>query len=281
MKLNKLLANIQKPNLYEPGTAVMWTDEHISKQLLQVHLNENVDLASRKPETIKNTVDWILENSGGEKLNILDLGCGPGLYSTMLAEKGHNVTGVDFSKNSIEFAKKKAKEDGHEINYLQANYLELELPEQSFDLVLLIYTDLGVLLPEDRIRLLRFIHNVLKHGGTFIFDVLNDKQLPKKVAPKNWEVAESGFWKQEPYLALSQSFLYEKEKVILYQHQIVDENKSVDLYRFWTHFFAHSGLKKLLAENEWENVDFYKDVLPGGDLFSGEHVTFTVARKKK
>ncbi|WP_321345899.1 class I SAM-dependent methyltransferase [uncultured Draconibacterium sp.] len=281
MKLNKLLANTQKPNLYEPGTAIMWTDEHISKQLLQVHLNENVDLASRKPATIKKTVNWILEKSGGEKLNILDLGCGPGLYSTMLAEKGHNVTGVDFSKNSIDYAKNKAKEDGLKINYIQSNYLELELPQQSFDLVLLVYTDLGVLLPEDRMKLLGFIHGVLKPGGTFIFDVLYDQELPKKVAPKNWEAAEYGFWKPEPYLALSESFLYEKEKVILYQHQIVDENESVDLYRFWTHFFAHSDLKKLLAENEWENVEFYEDVLQGGDLFSGEHVTFTVARKMK
>ena len=281
MKLNKLLANTQKPNLYEPGTAVMWTDEHISKQLLQVHLNEHVDLASRKPETIKNTVEWILEKSGGEKLNILDLGCGPGLYSTILAEKGHKVTGVDFSKNSIVYAKSKAEEDGLEINYIQANYLDLELPGQNFDLVMMIYTDLGVLLPEDRTKLLGFIHGVLKPGGTFIFDVLNDKDLPKKVAPKNWEVADAGFWKPEPYLALSESFLYEEEKVILYQHQVVNENEKVDVYRFWTHFFGHSNLTKLLAENEWENVEFFEDVLPGGDLFSGEHVTFTVARKKK
>nr|WP_321355975.1 class I SAM-dependent methyltransferase [uncultured Draconibacterium sp.] len=281
MKLNKLITNTQKPNLYEPGTAIMWTDEHISKQLLQVHLNEHIDLASRKPETIKNTVDWILEKTGGEKLNILDLGCGPGLYSTMLAEKGHNVTGVDFSKNSIDYAKNKAKEDGLEINYIQSNYLDLELPEQSFDLVLLIYTDFGVLLPEDRTKLLRFIQGALKPGGTFIFDVLNDKGLHKKVAPKNWEVAETGFWKPEPYLALSESFLYEKGKVILYQHQIVDENDKLDVYRFWTHFFWHSDLKKLLAENEWQDIEFCEDVLSGGDLFSGEHVTFTVARKKE
>ncbi|WP_347840562.1 class I SAM-dependent methyltransferase [uncultured Draconibacterium sp.] len=281
MKLNKLLANSQKPKLYEPDTAIMWTDKHISKQLLQVHLNEHVDLASRKPETIKNTVNWILDKSGGEKLNILDLGCGPGLYSNLLAQKGHNVTGVDFSDNSINYAKRKAKEDGLEINYIQSNYLELELPEQSFDLVLLIYTDLGVLIPEDRAKLLRLIYTVLKLGGNFIFDVLNDKDLPKKGSAKNWEVAEKGFWKPQPYLALSESFLYEKEKVILYQHQIVDENEGVSLYRFWTHFFAAADLKKLLPENEWQNVELFEDVLPGGNLFGGEHVTFTVARKKQ
>ncbi len=37
-----------KPELYTQGTSFMWTDEHISKQLLDVHLNVDTDLASRK-----------------------------------------------------------------------------------------------------------------------------------------------------------------------------------------------------------------------------------------
>jgi hypothetical protein len=40
-----------KPALYQKGTAVMWTDPYISKQLLDVHLNPNLDLASRKMKT--------------------------------------------------------------------------------------------------------------------------------------------------------------------------------------------------------------------------------------
>lgn len=279
MKINKLLSYTQRPNLYEPGSANMWTDEYISTQLLQVHLDENVDLASRKVKTIENTVNWILEKSGGEKLNILDLGCGPGLYATKLAQKGHTVTGVDFSANSINYAKNKAIENGVKINYLQKNYLDLELPEQSFDLVLLVYTDMGVLLPDEREKIHRFVFRTLKPGGLFIFDVLNDKDLNKKVAPGSWEITAAGFWKPIPYLALSASFLYLKEKVILYQHTIIDENDKIDVYRFWTHFFAQNDLLQLLSGNEWQCIEFYENVLPDEGLFSGENVTFTVARK--
>lgn len=257
----------------------MWTDEHISKQLLQLHLNTEIDLASRKLESINNTVEWILEKVPNKSLNILDLGCGPGLYSQRLAEKGHKVTGVDFSKSSIDYAQKEAEKKSLEIDYINANYLGLELPENSFDLVILIFTDLGVLLPVERERMIRFVYYVLKPGGTFIFDVLNDKDLEKKTTPKNWEAAESGFWKPEPFVALSESFIYKKEKVILYQHILLDEKENVDIYRFWTHFFSHLDLEAILKNCGFEVFSFYEDVLPADDMWNGDNVTFCLARK--
>ena len=87
MKIMDIIKNTSKPGLYTKGTSVMWTDEYISRQLLDIHLNKEVDLGSRKEETIKSTVEWILENVDKEQLNILDMGCGPGLYTELLAEK--------------------------------------------------------------------------------------------------------------------------------------------------------------------------------------------------
>jgi hypothetical protein len=48
--------------------------------------------------------------------------------------------------------------------------------------------------------------------------------------------------KNKPYIALSESHIYEEEKVILYQHILLDEQENIDIYRFWTHFFSQSGL---------------------------------------
>ena len=111
------------------------------------------------------------------------------------------------------------------------------------------------------------------------YDVLNDNNMEQKIAPKNWEVAESGFWKPEPYLALSESFLFEKEKVILYQHILLDEKENIDIYRFWTHFFSQKDLEILLKKNAFVKYEFYENVLPEGDLWNGGNVTFTVAVK--
>ena len=269
-----------KPELYEQGTAFMWTDKHISKQLLAVHLNPEIDLASRKMTSIKKTAKWILNmQKQNAKLNILDLGCGPGLYSEIFAQQGHSVTGVDISEESIKYAEKSAKDKKLDITYINANYLELELEEGSFDLAVLVYTDFGVLLPEQREKLLRFIYKVLKKGGMFIFDVLKDKNLEEKMTPRSWEAADNGFWKDEPYLALSESFLYPKEKTILYQHILLDSKDNMDIYRFWTHFFSETDLQEILQKNAFTQIGFRDDILPQGNLWNGDNVMFTTAIK--
>ncbi|WP_340113083.1 class I SAM-dependent methyltransferase [Maribellus mangrovi] len=279
MGINKIVKYAGKPALYEKGTDVMWTDPHISKQLLEIHLHPDIDLASRKKSTVEKTIKWIFEQVEDNEMKILDLGCGPGLYTQIIAQRGHKVTGVDFSENSIDYAKQQAKAKNLDIEYINKNYLDLDLPENAFDLVMMIYTDLGVLLPEERNQLLSKIEKVLKPGGTLIFDVLNDKDLDKKVSPKNWEVAGQGFWRENPYLTLSESFFYEKEKVILNQH-IVAEDENTSVYRFWTHYFSHDDLMRLLKTFDFTEIEFCENVLPAdGNLWSGENVTFCKMRK--
>jgi len=259
----------------------MWTDSYISEQLLITHLDQDTDLASRKKTTINNTVDWILNKTSKNKLNILDLGCGPGLYAEIFTKKGHSVTGVDFSKNSIKYARKKAEKKNLDITYLNKNYLELELQKDQFDLVILIFTDLGPLLPDERDQLLSIIKKLLKPGGIFIFDVLTDKNIENKLSPKNWVASRQGFWKKRPYLALTESFLYKKEKVILFQHIIVDEQDNISTYRFWNHFFSNSDLEKILLKHGYGEISFYNDVLPSGDGYKSEDVTFCRSVNKK
>ena len=277
--MKELLNFTKRPELYEKGTAVMWTDPYISRQLLQIHLHPELDLASRKHSTIQSTAKWVLSKAAKEGMHILDLGCGPGLYSEIYAKNGHHVTGVDFSENSIAYATQEAKDKGLNITYLNQDYLELDVPENQFDLATLIYTDLGPLLPAERDRLLANIKQALKPGGILIFDVLNDKKLESKVSPKSWEAAEKGFWREGPYLALSESFFYPDEKLILNQHIVVEESHT-DVYRFWTHFFSKEDLLKILSPYDFTDISFHEDVLPEGDLWNGDNVTFCVCRKK-
>lgn len=274
MKTKDILLNAGKPELYKKGSAIMWTDPYISEQLLDVHLNTEIDLASRKYSTIQRTVEWILDQSQKEKMNILDLGCGPGLYSELLSKKGHKVTGVDFSENSIRYARKEAEKKKLDITYLHENYLELDLPEDQFDLVMLIFTDFGPLMPSERDQLLTSIKKVLRPGGIFILDVLNDTNLESKVNPKSWEISEKGFWKNKPYLALSESFLFKEEKVVLYQHIIVDEQDNIETYRFWNHFFSDDDLYSILSKQRFTDIGFYHNVLPSGYGYTSADVTF-------
>lgn len=282
MNIQKIISASKNPKLYEVGTDIMWTDEYISKQLLNLHINPDIDIASRKQSTIEKTANWILETAQGRKLNILDLGCGPGLYCEQFAKKGHNITGIDFSEKSIEYAKQQVSEKQLEIKYINQNYLEIDY-ENQFDLIVMIYTDFGVLLPEEREILLQKIGKALKPNGTFVFDVLNDKNIENKVAAmhnKNWEVSEiDGFWKPTPYLTFSESFYYQEEKVALNQYFVIDENANIQTYRFWTHYFNTDKIKTIIEKYALSIIEIRENILPEGDFFNGENVTFYKVKK--
>lgn len=279
MNIKKIIDTAQKPEIYTPGTALMWVDEYISTQLLEVHLSQDVELASRKETTIFSTVDWILSKVPGDRLNILDLGCGPGLYTEKLTESGHFVTGMDFSSNSINYAKESANRKKLDINYVQQDYLELE-EENRYDLILLIFTDFGVLTPDQREILLSNIYRALKPGGTFVFDVLNENTGEMTAASKDWELVEKGFWRNCPYLALTESFYYEKQNVTLNQHIIIDEDGGTEIYRFWIHTFSHITLSGIIISAGFGSVECFDSVIPDSDMCCSQSVTFCIATKK-
>ncbi len=268
-----------KPQLYEKGSSVMWTDPYISKQLLELHINPDNDVASRSQVKIERIANWILERAGKAQKKILDLGCGPGLYAELLAQKGHSVIGVDFSENSIRYATRQAKGKKLKIEYLEKNYLDLDFDNQ-FDLVILIYLDFCVLLPEEREKVLENIYRALKKGGLFICDVVNERNIDKKTISQSWEVQETGFWKNTPYIALANGYHFPEAKVLANHHIVLSEDNTVDTYIFWSHYYEKNDLVKILKSKGFKDITGYENVLPeSGDCWNGENVTFYVSRK--
>ena len=106
-------------------TRELWTDKHTSKQMLSFHLNGEIDVASRNTTFIDKSVEWISSYFHvGAGTKIADFGCGPGLYTTRLARKQAEVTGIDFSTRSIEYAQEIAVRENLPIEYINQNYLE-------------------------------------------------------------------------------------------------------------------------------------------------------------
>ncbi|MFC1557070.1 class I SAM-dependent methyltransferase [candidate division KSB1 bacterium] len=116
--------------------------------MLEYHLNESIDVSSRNKNFIEKSVEWIVSYFGvNDTTKIADFRCGPGLYAYRLAEKGAQVTGIDFSENSLEYAKNFAAERELNINYVLSNYLEYET-DNRFDLIIMIMCDFSALSPE-------------------------------------------------------------------------------------------------------------------------------------
>jgi len=268
-----------KPQLYEKGSSVMWTDQHISKQLLELHINPEHDVASRSKLKIEKITNWILEITDNPHMKILDLGCGPGLYAELLAQKGHSITGVDFSESSIQYAIRQAKEKQLDIEYLNKNYLELNFDSQ-FDLVILIYLDFCALLPNERDKVLMNIYRSLKNGGVFICDVVNERNIEKKTISHSWEVQNSGFWKNIPYIALTNGYHYPDAKTIANHHIVIDEHDTIDTYIFWSHYYKKEDLVQILELKGFTDIKNYENILPeSDDCWNGENITFYVSRK--
>lgn len=71
-----------------------------------------------------------------EKLKVLDVGTGPGLFAILMSAKGHDVTAVDVSAEMLNHAKENAENLGSEINFVNINGKELPFKDNSFDIVI-------------------------------------------------------------------------------------------------------------------------------------------------
>lgn len=278
MNILKLFNIAKRPKVYETGSSTIWTDPYISKQLLKYHLASDNDMASRCSEKIELIVDWIQQMLGENNIDILDLGCGPGLYAERLAIKGHKVTGIDFSENSIKHAKESAAENNLNIEYIQMDYRELKIKEK-YDLAVLIYLDFCVLNPDDAKNVLKNIYRSLKPEGMLFLDVINERNIDSKIMPQSWEVAESGFWKETPYIAMSRGYHYPEEKLLLNQHIVIDSEEKVDTYNFWSRYYEKEEMKTLLEMIGYREIKNHESILPPGDCWNGENVTFYTAKK--
>lgn len=130
---------LNKPQIYTQTDVPFWNDEYISKQMLKAHLDPDFEGASRKLSFINRSVDWITHTVPPEAYpRLLDLGCDPGLYAERFARQGYQVTGIDYSNRSIEYARKSALSNGLSIEYHYQNYLNMEF-EHAFDFAVMIY----------------------------------------------------------------------------------------------------------------------------------------------
>ncbi|MBF0187877.1 MAG: methyltransferase domain-containing protein, partial [Magnetococcales bacterium] len=168
---DRILDFSQRPKPFSQSTVKrLWTRPHIAQQMLQFHLNQETDLASRRFETIERIVQFLDDSLSLSNKSLCDLGCGPGLYAKRFAARGARVTGIDFSAHSLAYAEQDAEQAGRTIRYLKADYLLDTLPT-GFDVVTLIYCDLCALAPEQRSRLLKRMRRMLNPGGRVVLDV--------------------------------------------------------------------------------------------------------------
>ena len=242
------------------STRSLWTDPYRSVQMLSAHLNPDTDAASRRPEFIDRACGWIHTTfCSGQSLSVADFGCGPGLYASRLAAAGCRVTGIDFSSNSLHYARTYALEHGLPVRYIEADYLAYEADE-PFDLILMIYLDYSALSPDRRRILLEVFRKSLRPGGRILMDVSTTNAMEQKCESRSYSYSgEADFWSAGPCGVFEHVFLYEKERVSLERYTIVQDGSVQTLYD-WQQHFTRESIRTELESAGFRVDGFFADV---------------------
>jgi 2-polyprenyl-3-methyl-5-hydroxy-6-metoxy-1,4-benzoquinol methylase len=275
--LEALKKSVAKPALYKKSTKKFWDDPYISGQMLKLHLNPEVDSASRSKTTIETESAFIIQKAGiAEGKAVLDLGCGPGLYVREFAKTGAKVTGVDLSEHSIRYANENIKPSFSNVDFKQMNYLQLASKDE-YDVATLIFYDFCVLNPDEQVQLLRRINQALKPGGILVFDVISERFKVQETTQVTTSLGD-GFWTAEPYIEIANTYLYENPKTMGQQYTIITEDERREVIRLYTRLFSQPELKELLNLCGFRIEGMYKNFK--GDPLSEGSETYGVFAKK-
>ncbi|MBN2223489.1 MAG: methyltransferase domain-containing protein [Deltaproteobacteria bacterium] len=269
----------ERPGPFEYYTAQdLWTDDYTSQQMLSYHLNGDIDVSSRNTAFIDRSVEWIVSHfKVGAGTKIADFGCGPGLYATRLAKTGAEITGIDFSSRSIQYALEIAIKNGLNINYVNRNYLEFD-SDDRFDLILMIMCDFCALSPTQRNEMLAKFFTLLKPRGAVLLDVYSLKAFADRQEQASYEAnLLDGFWSPQQYYGFQNTFKYEDEKVVLDKYTIIDPHRTRTVYN-WLQYFGPDTLGKEFTENGFVIEDTFSDV--AGNSFDPDGSEFAVVAGK-
>jgi len=280
MKISDLIARSPIPIPWEEGDNIPWHDPAFSERMLEEHLTQDHDAASRRVEVIEEQAHWIHDCLlGGEPGKILDLGCGPGLYANRLTQFGHRVTGVDYSPASIRYARQQAEKDGLKIAYIEADIRQADYGG-PYDLAMLIYGEFNVFKPVDAALILEKIFQALKPGGRLL---LEPQDLPAiqraKSEPPIWRSYRKGLFSDRPHLFLHENFYDGRTQTVTTRYWVVDaETAEVTRYAQTAQGYTDGDLQELLNHQGFEEVTFYPALAPKEDQSRQEFFGLTAVR---
>lgn len=251
MNLYPLFNRKIPPIPWEEGDNIPWNDPEFSRRMLAYHLDQSTDAASRKFETIDKHVAWIHEKILKEKPSkILDLCCGPGLYTIRLTKLGHECTGIDYSPASIDHAKSFDRRSKYKLDDIRKADIGV-----GFDLVMMIYGEFNVFKPDDAKRILKRAQRSLNAGGKLLMEVHTFEAI-RKVGEQaqSWQANLEGLFSDKPHLLLEESFWDKDSRSSTRRYFVVegDETRSsVVTYQA----YSNKEYKELLEETGFKNVE--------------------------
>ena len=210
---------------------------------------------------------------------VLDLGCGTGNMTELLAKEGYDMIGVDNSEDMLEIASEKRAESGLNILYLLQDMREFEL-YGTVKAVVSICDSINYILEEDDLReVFSLVNNYLDPKGVFIFDFNTRYKYEEILGDRT--IAEN----REECSFIWDNYYYEDEKINEYDLSLfIETDKDSGLYRKYeeTHYqraYTLEEMKELIRKSGLEFVTAYDAFSKNAPMDTSERI-YVIAREQ-
>lgn len=236
---------------------IPWNDPDFSRRMLQEHLSQNHALASRPFAKIDRHVRFIHDTVLlGRPSRILDLGCGPGLYTGRLTHMGHRCVGIDFSPASIEYARTHGSAD-----YIEADLRDVALPG-GFDLAMILFGEANMFAPDVLRRVLARVAQSCHKGALLVLELHRFETVRSMgVQPNSWSRHASGLFSEGPHLILNEHVWDDERAVAMTRHIVLQSSGKAEAYGSSTQAYTCDGLDRLIADAGFRREATYPSLL--------------------
>ena len=265
MNLKTIIDRTIPPVSWAEGENIPWNDPDFSQRMLAEHLSQEHNLASRRFEIIDRQVGWIHgELLGGRLTRILELACGPGLYTSRLARLGHACVGIDYAPEPIRYARDTAAIEGLDCRYRLEDVRKADYGD-GYGLVMMIFGQFNVFRRSDACRILEKTFSALAPDGLLLLEPQRfDTVMKQGQAGNSWHTCGEGggLFSDRPHLCLAESFWDADGLAATQRFFIVDaETGAVSRHAMTSEAYTDEQFREMFTRAGFEDIRFYPSLV--------------------
>jgi SAM-dependent methyltransferase len=228
-----------RPEEFEPRDTLPWASHAVN--FLRCRSHEG--FPNMRPFAAADAcAAWIAEQIGlPPRSSVLDIGCGPGMYSNRLAARGYQVTGIDIAQDFLDYAAAEAAEHGWPARY--ENISLFDLPYRAeFDLALLLQSVVNLVASSELDRILAGIWRALRPGGHFIGEFLVASAAFLAAGPTITEAVSllrQSPWSDQPHAWMERNLTFPESNQLV-THHLIFSLESGQAHEHWSRYQLQS-----------------------------------------